>query len=52
LLIELLAARSAPAIDITDFIDFSLRSDTSTLLPGRLYIPPAAVAIPPRRGRL
>jgi MYXO-CTERM domain-containing protein len=43
LLIELLAARSAPAIDITDFIDFSLRSDTSTLLPGRLYIPPAAV---------
>jgi predicted peptidase len=42
LLIELFVARSALAIDVTDFIDFSLRSGTTTLLPGRLYIPPAA----------
>jgi predicted peptidase len=35
-------SRSATAIDVTDFIDFSLRSGSSTLLPGRLYIPPAA----------
>lgn len=34
--------RSALANDVTDFIDFSLRSGTSTLLPGRLYIPPEA----------
>lgn len=31
---------------LSDFADFSLRSGTSTLLPGRLYIPPAAITDP------
>jgi predicted peptidase len=38
----MLVACPAPAIDVTDFVDFSLRSGSTTLLPGRLYIPPAA----------
>jgi predicted peptidase len=42
LLFELFVGRSALAIDVSDFSDFSLRSGTTTLLPGRLYIPPAA----------
>ncbi|MCC6494519.1 MAG: dienelactone hydrolase family protein [Pirellulales bacterium] len=31
---------------LSDFADFSLRVGATTLLPGRLYIPPAAVADP------
>lgn len=31
---------------LSDFADFSLRSGATTLLPGRLYIPPAAIADP------
>ncbi|HEY3393847.1 MAG TPA: dienelactone hydrolase family protein, partial [Lacipirellulaceae bacterium] len=42
LCIHLLTASTASAIEISDFIDFSLRSGGSTLLPGRLYIPPEA----------
>jgi predicted peptidase len=37
-----LVSRSALAIDVSDFVDFSLLSGSTTLLPGRLYIPPAA----------
>jgi predicted peptidase len=32
----------ALAIELSDFVDFSLRSADSTLLPGRLYVPPDA----------
>jgi predicted peptidase len=31
---------------LSDFADFSLRSGASTLLPGRLYVPPAAISDP------
>jgi predicted peptidase len=34
------------AANVNEFADFSLRSGTTTLLPGRLYIPPAAVTDP------
>lgn len=34
------------AANVSDFADFSLLSGTSTLLPGRLYIPPPAVSDP------
>lgn len=43
LLFNLLVSTAAFAIEITDFVDFSLRSGDSTLLPGRLYIPPEAI---------
>jgi predicted peptidase len=43
LFINLLFCKTAFAIEISDFVDFSLRSGDSTLLPGRLYIPPAAI---------
>jgi len=34
------------AANVSEFADFSLRSGTTTLLPGRLYIPPAAATDP------
>ena len=37
---------NARAANINDFIDFSLRTDARTLLPGRLYVPPAALTDP------
>ncbi len=43
LFINLLICKTVFAIDVSDFVDFSLRSGGSTLLPGRLYIPPEAV---------
>ena len=43
LFINLLISKTAFAIEISDFVDFSLRSGGSTLLPGRLYIPPEAI---------
>jgi predicted peptidase len=43
LFINLLVSKMAFAIDINDFVDFSLRLGSSTLLPGRLYIPPEAI---------
>ena len=43
LVINLLVSKTASAIDISDFVDFSLRSGGSTLLPGRLYVPPEAI---------
>ena len=39
-------ASSACAALVSDFADFSLRSGTTTLLPGRLYIPPETVSQP------
>jgi predicted peptidase len=39
---SVLFCKTALAIEISDFIDFSLQSGGSTLMPGRLYIPPAA----------
>jgi predicted peptidase len=39
-------AGSLQAANVSEFADFSLRSGTTTLLPGRLYIPPAAVTDP------
>ena len=47
--VALLAAgvwRDARAANVNDFIDFSLRSGATTLLPGRLYVPPEAVSNP------
>jgi predicted peptidase len=38
----LIVGQSTSALDLTDFADFSLRSGPTTLLPGRLYIPPEA----------
>jgi predicted peptidase len=43
LFVNLLVSNTASAIDISDFVDFSLRSGGSTLLPGRMYIPPEAI---------
>ena len=43
LFIHVLISKAAFAIEITDFMDFSLRSGDSTLLPGRLYVPPEAI---------
>jgi predicted peptidase len=40
------AAERAGAASLADFVDFSLRFGTTTLLPGRLYVPPAAIADP------
>ncbi len=37
---------SARAAAVGDFIDFSLRSGATTLLPGRLYVPPESVTDP------
>jgi len=42
LFINLLVSKTAFAIDFSDFVDFSLRSGDSTLMPGRLYVPPEA----------
>jgi predicted peptidase len=42
-------ATAAPLVrgaSLSDFADFSFRSGATTLLPGRLYIPPAAVSDP------
>ena len=41
-----MAFNLAHAASVADFPDFSLRSGTTTLLPGRMYIPPAAVSDP------
>jgi predicted peptidase len=41
-----LAAGRVRAASLSDFADFSLRSGTTNLLPGRLYIPPAAISDP------
>jgi predicted peptidase len=38
--------RSTEGALLSDFVDFSLRSGSTTLLPGRLYIPPAAISDP------
>jgi predicted peptidase len=43
LFINVLISKTAFAIEISDFLDFSLCSGGSTLLPGRLYIPPEAI---------
>jgi predicted peptidase len=43
LFMSLLFCKTAFAIAISDFVDFSLQSGGSTLLPGRLYVPPAAI---------
>lgn len=44
-----MAAPIAPAANVNDFIDFSLRSATNTLLlPARLYVPPPAADVSPR----
>src|SRR6476646_5325491 len=43
LFINLLVSKAVFAIEIADFVDFSLRSGGSTLLPGRLYVPPEAI---------
>jgi len=43
LFINLLFCKPAFAIEFSDFVDFSLRSGGSTLLPGRLYVPPGAI---------
>jgi predicted peptidase len=40
----LIVGQSTSALDLTDFADFSLRSGPTTLLPGRLYIPPEAAS--------
>jgi predicted peptidase len=45
-LVVALLATPARAARLSDFADFSLRSGTTTLLPGRLYIPPAALSDP------
>ena len=36
----------ARAANVSDFIDFSLRSGATALLPGRLYVPPEAISDP------
>jgi predicted peptidase len=41
-----LAAGEARAANVSDFLDFSLRSGATTLLPGRLYVPPEATSDP------
>lgn len=50
LLLFLLAAIQpcghATAANVSDFVDFSLLSGATTLLPGRLYVPPSAVSDP------
>lgn len=43
LFFNLLNSKAVFAIEISDFMDFSLRSGDSTLLPGRLYVPPEAI---------
>jgi predicted peptidase len=40
------ASLSAHAANVSDFFDFSLTSGATTLLPGRLYVPPEAVSNP------
>lgn len=42
----LLLEGATQAANVNEFADFTLRSGTTTLLPGRLYIPPAAVTDP------
>src|SRR5688572_30151659 len=46
LLTVFLAAERAGAANPAEFADFSLRSGTTLLLPGRLYVPPSAVTDP------
>jgi len=41
-----LVTRAAPAANVNEFLDFSLRSGPSMLLPGRLYVPPEALSDP------
>jgi predicted peptidase len=41
-----LTAGAATAANISDFLDFTLRSGATTLLPGRLYVPPEATSDP------
>jgi len=41
-----LAADAARGASVSDFIDFTLRSGATTLLPGRLYVPPEATSDP------
>jgi predicted peptidase len=43
LFINVLFCKTTFAIEIGEFVDFSLQSGDSTLLPGRLYVPPAAM---------
>jgi pimeloyl-ACP methyl ester carboxylesterase len=43
----MMVAVTAQAATVDDFIDFSLRDDTGTvLLPGRLYVPPESIEVP------
>jgi predicted peptidase len=44
--VALLAAERARAANPAEFVDFSLRSGSTLLLPGRLYVPPSAVTDP------
>jgi predicted peptidase len=46
--IALSVCQPAFADDYFGFLDFSLRSGPTTLLPGRLYVPPAAISDPAR----
>jgi predicted peptidase len=45
-LIMSVIAASARAADVNEFIDFSLTGSSGVLLPGRLYVPPEAIADP------
>jgi predicted peptidase len=45
-LLTLSPPRLTPAADINEFIDFSFKAGSSTLLPGRLYVPPEAASGP------
>ena len=44
--IALTICKPALADDYFGFLDFSLRSGPTTLLPGRLYVPPDAISYP------
>ena len=42
----LFGAATGRAANVNEFLDYSLKSGATTLLPGRLYVPPEAVANP------
>src|SRR3954469_25054604 len=51
-LIAAAVPRGAAAINVSDFVDYSLRdANNQVLLPGRLYVPPEASAKPPNGPR-
>jgi predicted peptidase len=46
MLLAAIARQNARAANVNDFVDFSLKSGSATLLPGRLYVPPEAASNP------